>query len=176
MAPPFRYLRSREKTPSEKAWTSLGIRTLELNVPPGWLLGVSPPHYIIGRARADTLTRTHPHTPPHCILGRARPDGHSLTHPPTYAFADSSKPSNCRFQNCGIPLRSSIPVQHSRDPGFSLILGRVSTFTLGWEGKASVCNAGDPGSIPGLGRDPGEGNGNPLQYFCLENPMDRGAW
>ena len=43
-------------------------------------------------------------------------------------------------------------------------------------GKESVCNAGDPGSIPGLGRFPGEGNGNPLQYSCLENPMDREAW
>ena len=44
------------------------------------------------------------------------------------------------------------------------------------EDKVSACNAGDPGSIPGLGRCPGEGNGNPLQYSCLENPMDRGAW
>ena len=43
------------------------------------------------------------------------------------------------------------------------------------DGKASVYNAGDLGSIPGLGRFPGEGNGNPLQYSCLENPMDRGA-
>ena len=43
-------------------------------------------------------------------------------------------------------------------------------------GKESACNAGDPGSIPGSGRSPGEGNGNPLQYSCLENPMDRGAW
>ena len=43
-------------------------------------------------------------------------------------------------------------------------------------GKESSCNAGDLGSIPGLGRSPGEGNGNPLQYFCLENPMDRGTW
>ena len=42
--------------------------------------------------------------------------------------------------------------------------------------KESACNAGDPGSIPGSGRSPGEGNGNPLQYSCLENPMDRGAW
>jgi hypothetical protein len=42
--------------------------------------------------------------------------------------------------------------------------------------KASAYNAGDLGSIPGLGRSPGEGNGNPLQYFCLENPMDGGAW
>ena len=43
-------------------------------------------------------------------------------------------------------------------------------------GKDSTCNAGDPGSIPGWGRSPGEGSGNPLQYSCLENPMDRGAW
>ena len=43
-------------------------------------------------------------------------------------------------------------------------------------GKESACNAGELGSIPGLGRSPGEGNGNPLQYSCLENPMDRGAW
>ena len=41
--------------------------------------------------------------------------------------------------------------------------------------KASAYNSGDPGSIPGLGRSPGEGNGNPLQYSCLENPTDRGA-
>ena len=43
-------------------------------------------------------------------------------------------------------------------------------------GKESAYNAGDPGLISGLGRSPGEGNGNPLQYSCLENPMDRGAW
>ena len=43
-------------------------------------------------------------------------------------------------------------------------------------GKASACNAGDLGSIPGPGRSPGEGNGNPLQYPCLENPMHRRAW
>ena len=46
----------------------------------------------------------------------------------------------------------------------------------GSEGKASACNVGDLGSIPGSGRSLGEGNGNPLQYPCLENPMDRGAW
>ena len=43
-------------------------------------------------------------------------------------------------------------------------------------GRESACNVGDIGSLPGLGRSPGEGNGNPLQYSCLENPMDRGAW
>ena len=42
--------------------------------------------------------------------------------------------------------------------------------------KESACSAGDPGSIPGSGRSPGEGNGNPFQYFCLENSMDRGVW
>ena len=46
----------------------------------------------------------------------------------------------------------------------------------GLEGKASACNAGDLGSIPGSGRSPGEGNGNPLQNSCVENPMDREAW
>ena len=50
----------------------------------------------------------------------------------------------------------------------SLILSSV--------GKESACNAGDLGSISGLGRSPGEGNGNPLKYSCLENPMDKGAW
>ena len=49
-------------------------------------------------------------------------------------------------------------------------------FPGGTDGKVSVYNAGDPGSIPGLGRSPGEGNGNPRQDYCLENLMDRGAW
>ena len=52
----------------------------------------------------------------------------------------------------------------------------VACSPCGSDGKESACNAGDPGSIPGLGRSPGEGNGNPLQYSCLENLMDRGAW
>ena len=49
-------------------------------------------------------------------------------------------------------------------------------FTGGSDNKASAYNMGDPVSIPGLGRSPGERNGNPLQYPCLENPMDGGAW
>ena len=51
----------------------------------------------------------------------------------------------------------------------------VLYFAGGSGGKASACNTGDPGSIPGLGRSPGEGNGNLLQYSCLENPRDGGA-
>ena len=67
--------------------------------------------------------------------------------------------------------------------------GRANANVLGWnkfgdvlaqaggsDGKASAYSVGDWGSVPGLGRSPGEGNGNPLQYSCLENPMDRGAW
>ena len=49
-------------------------------------------------------------------------------------------------------------------------------FPSGSDGKESACSAGDLGSIPGWGRSPGEWNGKPLQYSCLENPMDRGAW
>ena len=49
-------------------------------------------------------------------------------------------------------------------------------FPGGSDGKASAYNAGDPGLIPVLGRFPGEGNGNPLQYSCLENLLDGGAW
>ena len=52
----------------------------------------------------------------------------------------------------------------------------MNGFPGGSDGQESVCNAGDLSSIPGLGRSPGEGNGNPLQYSCLENSMDIGAW
>ena len=63
------------------------------------------------------------------------------------------------------------PLQKARIEGMYL-----TSFPGGSDGKASACKAGDPGSIPGLGRPPGEGNGNPLQYSCLENPMDGEAW
>ena len=49
-------------------------------------------------------------------------------------------------------------------------------FPGGSDGKETACNAGDPGLIPGLGRSLGEGNGSPLQYSCMENSMERGAW
>ena len=49
-------------------------------------------------------------------------------------------------------------------------------FPGGSDSKASICNAGDMGSIPGLGKSPGEGNGNPLQHSCLESPVDRRTW
>ena len=52
----------------------------------------------------------------------------------------------------------------------------LRVFSGGSDGKESACNTRDLGSIPGLGRSPGEGHSNPLQYSCLENPMDGGAW
>ena len=58
-------------------------------------------------------------------------------------------------------------------PGINTVF--IMDFPGGSDGKASAYNAGDPGSIPGSGRSPGEGNGSPLQYSCLEKPMDGGA-
>ena len=57
---------------------------------------------------------------------------------------------------------------------FSGLQSKISL--CGSDGKASAYNVGDLGSIPGLGRSPGEGKGNPFQYSCWENPMDEGAW
>ena len=67
------------------------------------------------------------------------------------------------------------PLQYSGLENFMDYTVHVG-FSGGLEVKVSACNAEDLGSIPGLGRYPGEGNGNPLQYSCLENPMDGGAW
>ena len=56
------------------------------------------------------------------------------------------------------------------------VIDKILGFTCSSVGEESACSAGDLGLIPGLGRFPGEGSGRPLQYSCLENPMDRGAW
>ena len=61
----------------------------------------------------------------------------------------------------------------SSSPTFSMM---YSGFSHGSDGKETICNAGDPRSTPGLGRSPGEVDGYWLQYSCLENSMDRGAW
>ena len=68
------------------------------------------------------------------------------------------------------------PIQRSEEHQKWNYISKRKDFPGGSDGKASVYNAGDLGLIPGLGRSPGEGNGNPLQDYCLENPMDRGAW
>ena len=59
---------------------------------------------------------------------------------------------------------------------YRYLMDQIRASLGGSDGKASACNAGDLSSIPGLGRSPGGGNGNPLQYSCLENPMDGEAW
>ena len=75
---------------------------------------------------------------------------------------------------CYIHLWKILPWTENRT--LALLTWRERGFPGSSDGKASAYNEGDLGSIPGLGRSPGEGNGNPLQYSCLENPMDRGAW
>ena len=70
-----------------------------------------------------------------------------------------------------------IPACASSSTAFHMMYSAyILCFPGGSEVKASACNAGDLGLIPGLGRSPGEGNSNPLRYSCLENPMDGGAW
>ena len=69
-------------------------------------------------------------------------------------------------------MRNNIVLQLVAVPSATGLWG----FPSSSDGKDSACNAGDPGSIPGSGRSPGEGHGNPLQYSCLGNPMGRGAW
>ena len=76
----------------------------------------------------------------------------------------------------GLPSMGSHRVRHDWNNLAAASACINSGFPGGLEGKASACNAGDPGSIPGSGRSPVEGNGNPLQYSCLGNPMDRGDW
>ena len=69
----------------------------------------------------------------------------------------------------------SYPIQISKDIWLNYMDDRLSWWLSGKEFTCSG-DAGDASSIPALERSPGEGNGNPLQYSCLENPMDRGAW
>ena len=80
-----------------------------------------------------------------------------------------------------LPTRSSCVHKSVLSVCASIAADEIQTFLRGeFPGgsaiKASAWNAGDPGSIPGSGRSPGEGNGNPLQYSCLENPMEGGTW
>ena len=73
-------------------------------------------------------------------------------------------------------LKSQPAVGLYRDEPFKKVIKVKWGFPHSSVGKSSACNAGDLGSVPESGSSPGEGNGNPLQYSCLENPMDGGAW
>ena len=81
------------------------------------------------------------------------------------------KPAFLRHSNCVVSMLNGTEIQKR---GHKMYMHGV--FPGGSDGIESTCNAGDSGLIPRLGRSPGEGNGNPLQYSCLENPMDRGGW
>ena len=81
-------------------------------------------------------------------------------------YISSTKKHTSPFYNLPSCFHSILGL--SLKSAFSIFISSVS--------KESACNAGDPGLIPGLGRSPGEGNGNPLQCYCPKNPMDRGAW
>ena len=79
---------------------------------------------------------------------------------------------------CEILFSSFIPIINIILFSFILLIWQIVLIWIlpsGSDSKESVCSMGDPGSIPGLGRFPGEGSSNPLQYSCLENSMDRGA-
>ena len=75
-----------------------------------------------------------------------------------------------------------VSLNFQSDDRFRPVKGKHVYFALaggfpgGSDGKESACYVRDPGLLPGLGRSPGVGNGNPLQYYCLGNPMNRGAW
>ena len=122
-----------------------------------------------------------------------RSPGEWKSHLLQYSGLDNSigySPWNSPGQNTGVgglsilqgifPTQGSNPgLPHSRrilDQLSLLYVYRHMGFPGGSEVKVSACYAGDLGLIPGSGRSPGEGNGNPFQYSCLENPMDRGAW
>ena len=74
--------------------------------------------------------------------------------------------------------QSSLPLPHPFIISVSVLCGKYPTIGLCWwlNGQEFACDAGDVDLIPRLGRSPGKGNGNPLQYSCLGNPIERGAW
>ena len=135
------------------------------------------------------------------IPGSGRSTGEGIGYPIQYSWASrcgsAGKEPACNAGDLGlIPGLGKIPWRRERLPTpvfrpgefhglYSLWVAKSWTqlsFTFTWDfpggsnGKVSAYNAGDPRSIPGSGRSPGEGNANPLQYSCLENPIDRGVW
>ena len=92
----------------------------------------------------------------------------------TQAFVSSTNSDNCLLTYTHPHLLSCF--WSSLGTSWPMVILHPEGFSGGSDSKESACNAGDPGSISGLGRSPGEGNGYPLQYFCLENSMNRGAW
>ena len=80
------------------------------------------------------------------------------------------------FQLLSLVFASNLEIMNYIIDSFNLVQYLHRGIPGGSKGKAYACNAEDPGSVPGWGRSPGEGNDNPFQYSCLENPIDGGAW
>ena len=92
------------------------------------------------------------------------------------AAAGGQEPGSCWVWRGGQEREPQKELTLGRGKGRRLrgeVLKQGGWYLSGSDGKESACDAGDPGSIPELGRSPGEGNGNPLQYSCLENPVDK---
>ena len=85
-------------------------------------------------------------------------------------------PGELFSNNCFLEVRSALYSDQNIIPFTFIQLKHPLGFSSSLDDKESSCNAGHPGSIPGLGRSPGEGNGDPFHCSCLENSMDRGAW
>ena len=97
----------------------------------------------------------------------------SMSQPDFHSKLGKRKSPACREDSTLIPIIWHLPVVWMPFQGLT---NTIMSFPGGSDGKESACNAGDLGSIPGLRRSPGGGNGYPLQYSGLENSMDRGAW
>ena len=93
---------------------------------------------------------------------------------PSHAILITTVGSSCVFISTGFHFYRRIVSFYAKRRSYKYIFSRGSPGSS--DGKESACPMGDPGRIPGLGRSPGEGIGNPLQYSCLENSMDRGVW
>ena len=83
--------------------------------------------------------------------------------------------SSSKIHFCYIIISTEFKEKHTLEQD-ELFCCVIISFPSGSCGIESACSVGDPGSVPALGRSPGEGNGNPLQYSCLENSTDREAW
>ena len=102
--------------------------------------------------------------------------GHGFLPQGTESWWEKTNPSCRQFLIKMESFYSSQKGKHSLLHENVVFPHRSTGLPCSLNGKESACNVGDQGSIPGLGRSSGEGNGRPLQYACLENPMDRGAW
>ena len=137
----------------QKWWTSL-LKTRPLSTSKSWQW-LSRDLRACGHLPSQLSSHGPPRISSHT---HSTPSTEQLAPSLLQIFAETSRSP----WGCPISQFKALP-QHQGFPG-------------GSEVKASACNAGDLGSIPGSGRSPGEGNGNPLQYSCLENPMGRGGW